>query len=232
VLDCGALSIACLLAYWLVADLRSQIYSLSTADNIVGGLWAVIATVFVFRDSYQHSVSAAVSRMEATLVSFAWCLIYLIFLPFHPWAMAVLIGASTLTVTLLGRPEEVVTAGVTTAVVMVSAALSPQNAWQLPFLRLADTIVGVAVGVAAAWAVLRVLHPRLQSPTGERSLLMAGARGRDVREPVQPRGLIHTDTWAGSRAWCTTPAKSFWTASSSRASCSRAANAATVLSAS
>ena len=164
VLDCGVLSAACLLAYWLVTGLRSHVYSLSKADDVVGGLWAVIATVFVYRDSNERSASAAVSRLEATVVSFALCLIYLIFLPFQPWALAVLIGASTLTVTLLGRPEEVITAGISTAVVMVSAALSPQDAWRLPFLRLADTIVGVAVGIAAAWADLRVLRPRLKSP--------------------------------------------------------------------
>ena len=164
VLDFGVLSLACLFAYWLVTFVFSRVYSLSRADDLVGSLWAVIATVFVYRDSYERSVSAAVSRLEATLVSFALCLIYLIFLPFQPWALAVLIGASTLTVTLLGRPEDVITAGISTAVVMVSAALSPQDAWRLPFLRLADTIVGVAVGIAAAWADLRVLRPRLKSP--------------------------------------------------------------------
>ena len=37
------------------------------------------------------------------------------------------------------------------AVVMVVAALSPHNAWRQPILRLIDTAVGVAVGVAAAW---------------------------------------------------------------------------------
>jgi uncharacterized membrane protein YccC len=155
--------VACLLAYWLVGDLRSHVYSQSRADDLVGGLWAVIATVFVFRDSYQHSVTAAVSRVQATLVSFALCLIYLTFLPFQPWALAVLIGASALTVTLIGRPEAAITAAISTAVVMVSAALSPRDAWQLPLLRLADTIIGVAVGVAAAWAGLRVLRPRLDN---------------------------------------------------------------------
>ena len=99
-------------------------------------------------------------------MSFALCLIYLIFLPFQPWALAVLIGASALTVTLLGWPGEVITAGISTAVLMVSAALSPQDAWQLPFLRLADTIIGVAIGIMAAWADLRVFRPRLASPTG------------------------------------------------------------------
>jgi uncharacterized membrane protein YccC len=49
---------------------------------------------------------------------------------------------------------------------MVSAALSPLDAWQLPFLRLADTIIGVAIGIMAAWADLRVFRPRLASPTG------------------------------------------------------------------
>jgi hypothetical protein len=38
-------------------------------------------------------VAAAVSRMTATFVSFVFCLIYLAFLPFHAWALAVLVGA-------------------------------------------------------------------------------------------------------------------------------------------
>jgi len=34
--------------------------------------------------------------------------------------------------------------------------VSPQHAWQQPILRLADTAVGVVIGVAAAWLGLRV----------------------------------------------------------------------------
>jgi hypothetical protein len=41
-------------------------------------------------------------------------------------------------------------------VIMVVAAISPQHAWQQPILRLADTVVGVAVGAAAAWTGLQV----------------------------------------------------------------------------
>ena len=167
-LDSGLLSVACLLAYWLVTTLLSRVYFLSKADESLGGLWAVIATVFVFRDSYQRSVSAAVTRMSATLVSFALCLAYLAFLPFHAWAMAVLIGASVLTVMLIGRPEDAIPAAITTAVVMAVAAVTPQHAWEQPILRLADTFVGVAIGVAAAWVGLRVLRPQTQvgNPTG------------------------------------------------------------------
>jgi len=144
------------------------VYSLSRADDLVGSLWAVIATVFVFRDSYLRSVRAAVSRMAATLVSFVICLIYLTFLPFQPWALAALIGVSALAVTLMGRPDDASTAGVTAAVGMVTAALSPQHAWQQPILRLADTVIGIAVGIAAAWVGLRLLRPesRLGNPVG------------------------------------------------------------------
>jgi hypothetical protein len=40
---------------------------------------------------------------------------------------------------------------ITTAVVMVVAALSPQDAWHQPLLRLVDTVVGIAVGVSCKW---------------------------------------------------------------------------------
>lgn len=163
IVECCILAIACLVTYELVTHLLPHVYSDSGADDMLGGMWAVIATVFVYRDSYQHSVAAAVSRMAATTVSFVLCLIYLIFLPFHAWALALLIGLSALAVTLIGRPGDAVTAGVTTAVVLVVAALSPHNAWAQPILRLADTIVGVAVGVAAAWIGLRLIRPRLAS---------------------------------------------------------------------
>ncbi len=85
------------------------------------------ATVFACRFSYDQSTTAAVSRVAATSVSFVLFLIDLIFLPFHAWALAVLIGASALVATLVGRPGDAITAGITTAVVM-----------------------GVAVGVVAA----------------------------------------------------------------------------------
>jgi uncharacterized membrane protein YccC len=185
VFDCGVLSLACLLAYWLVTFVFSRVYSLSRADDLVGSLWAVIATVFVFRDSYLRSVRAAASRMSATLVSFVICLIYLTFLPFYPWALAVLIGVSALTVTLMGQPDGAITAGITTAVVMVTAALTPHDAWQQPILRFVDTIIGIAVGIAAAWVGLRMLRPesRLRNPLPTRK---AGALRARCAQPGTP----------------------------------------------
>jgi uncharacterized membrane protein YccC len=160
ILDCSVLAIASLASYLLVTRVLSQLYFVSTADADLGGMWAVIATIFVIRDSYRRSVSAAASRMSATLVSFPLCLLYLLFLPFHSWALAVLIGATALIVTLIGRPQDAVTAAITTAVVLVVAALTPHDAWQQPIFRLADTIIGVAVG--GAWLGLHVVRPRIK----------------------------------------------------------------------
>jgi uncharacterized membrane protein YccC len=165
VVDATVLAVACVITYLLVTSVLSRLYFVSRNDDLLGGLWAVIATIFVIRDSYQHSVSAAVSRMAATTVSFVVCLIYLLFLPFHAWALAVLIGVSAIIATLIGRPEDAITAAITTAVVMLVAAVTPQHAWQQPILRFVDTVVGVAVGVGAAWIGVRVIRPRMTPDT-------------------------------------------------------------------
>jgi uncharacterized membrane protein YccC len=161
IVQSGVLAVACLVSYWLTATVLTHVYSLSRDDDLLGGMWAAIATVFVLRDGYERSMAAAVSRMTATLVSFAVCLLYLAFLPFHAWALAVLIGVSALGPMLIGRPGDAITAGITTAVIMVVAAISPQHAWQQPILRLSDTIVGTAVAIAAVWASASIRIPGL-----------------------------------------------------------------------
>ncbi|MGP0027426.1 MAG: FUSC family protein [Streptosporangiaceae bacterium] len=185
VVECAVLAVACLITYELVTSALSRVYSLSRADDLLGGMWAVLATIFVLRDSFGKSVAAAVSRMSATFVSFALCLIYLAFLPFHPWALAVLVGASALAVMLAGRPGDAVTAGITPAVILVVAAVSPQHAWQQPILRLVDTVVGVAVGALAAWTSMRVkrFRPARSGPP-------APAKAKiDLSERPSPRSL-------------------------------------------
>jgi uncharacterized membrane protein YccC len=74
--------------------------------------------------------------------------------------MAALIGVGAVAMSALGRPDDVITTGITTAVVMVVGAISPDHAWKEPILRMVDTIVGVAVGVAGAWISLKPGHPR------------------------------------------------------------------------
>ena len=159
VADSILLALACLITYWLTTNVLSLAYSISTSDDALGGLWAVVASVFLFRDSYDKSLAAAVSRMAATLVSLALCLAYLAFLPFHPWGLAILVGLSVLVTAMIGRAGDEITAGITTAVVMVGAELSPHDAWRQPILRLADTAIGVAVGLVAAWLGLHAVRP-------------------------------------------------------------------------
>ena len=184
--DSVVLGVACLITYLLATDVLSHVYFLSHDDELLGGMWAVIATVFVLRSSYKQSITAALSRVMATIVSFALCLIYLAFLPFHPWALAVLVGASALAATLIGRPGDAVTAAITTTVVLVVAAVSPQHAWQQPILRLADTVIGVAVGVAAAWLELRVAAFRPRTAPSVKAASEPSAR--PAGEPQRPAG--------------------------------------------
>ncbi len=77
--DSISLGVACLISYWLTTRVLSLVYSVSADDDALGGMWAVIATVFVVRDSYAKSLAAALPRMAATLVSFALCMAYLTF---------------------------------------------------------------------------------------------------------------------------------------------------------
>ena len=99
------LAVACLISYALITQILIRVYSVSREDDLLGGMWAVIATVFVYRESYQKSVSAAISRMSATVLSFALCLIYLLFLPFHALGMAALIRIGAVALILAGRSE-------------------------------------------------------------------------------------------------------------------------------
>jgi uncharacterized membrane protein YccC len=163
ILECTVLAVACMITYWLTTSVLTRVYSISRSDDLLGGLWAVVATIFVCRDSYQQSAAAAVSRMSATAVSFVLCLIYLIFLPVYGWGVALLIGLSALVVMLAGRPGDAVTAAITTAVVMLVAAVTPHDAWEQPILRFVDTLIGVAIGVAAAWIGVRLLRPRIEA---------------------------------------------------------------------
>jgi uncharacterized membrane protein YccC len=151
-----ALAISCFVAYIVITHFLTRAYFVSRGDDLLGGMWAVVATIFVYRESYQQSVRAALSRMTATLLSFVLCLAYLLVFPFSPWGMAALIGIGAITLALLGRPEDIITTGITTAVVMVVAAISPSHAWKQPILRLLDTAVGIAVGIAAAWISLGI----------------------------------------------------------------------------
>ena len=145
------LAISCLLTFWLITRMLANVYSVSRDDDLLGGMWAVVATIFVFRYGYAESVGATLSRMSATFVSFVLCFVYLLILPFHVWGMAGLIAIGAIVLEVTGRADDIITTSITTAVVMVVAAIGPHDAWREPILRLVDTAFGALIGVGGAW---------------------------------------------------------------------------------
>src|SRR5215470_13180060 len=172
------LGLCCLLSYKLITGLLTLSRFVPRDDKLLGGMWAVVATIFCFRYSYGESVRAALSRTSATLFSFALCFVYLLFFPFRLWGLVLLIAIGAIVLDLLGRSEDIITACITTAVVMVVAAISPQHAWKQPILRLLDTMVGIAIGVVGAWIALKLpRHTPSQSPSA-----LPHAREESIRQ--------------------------------------------------
>src|SRR5262245_33145928 len=163
------LALACLASYSLVRYASAHIHSLSHADDLVGGLWAVIATAFVFRTTENESITAAKTRFAATALSFALCFAYLLFLPSHPWGLALLIGASTFLLISVGQSGDVGVAAITIAAVIVIAALGPHEPWKQPLIGAAGTSVGIAIGLAASWLANANLPDSLRRETAARA---------------------------------------------------------------
>jgi hypothetical protein len=51
VVECVVLAVACLVTYWLGTRLLSRVHSVGRDDDLLGGMWAVLATIFVLRAS-------------------------------------------------------------------------------------------------------------------------------------------------------------------------------------
>ena len=156
------MALACGISYAIITQVLVPLVDRS--DVLLGGMWAVVATTFVFRESRESALSAGLARLNATCVSFALCLAYLLIFPFTGLGMAVVIGLGTIVMVLLGRQEDIVTTGITTTVVLVAAALSTQPAWHQPILRLVDTVVGIAVGVLCKWLASYAFYRTVRKP--------------------------------------------------------------------
>ena len=159
-----AMSIACAVSYAIITELLVLVHPVDEATRLLGGMWAVVATVFVFRESRTSSLSAGVARFGATCVSFALCLVYLLIFPVTGPRIAIVIGLGAIAMQLLGREDDIVTTGITSAVVLVVAAMSPDQAWHQPILRLGDTIVGIAVGVGCKWCASYAFYRAVGQP--------------------------------------------------------------------
>ena len=141
-----AMALSCLISYTVMTKLLNV--AVEGHSDLLGGMWAAVATAFVFRDSRQHSLSAGVGRLIATSVSFALCLPYLWFIRANVAGMGILLAAGT----------DIITTAVTTIVVMVVAVINPTDAWKQPLLRIFDTIVGIVIGMAGKWIASFVFY--------------------------------------------------------------------------
>jgi uncharacterized membrane protein YccC len=143
------LAIACLITYWVTVFALPRLVGWPSTP--VGVLWAVISTVFVYKDTRANTLSAAIARMIATFASFVLCLAYLWLLPATTIGMAALIAIGVLLMIFIGRRDETNLTAITIAVILIVAASDPQEARLQPLLRLIDTILGVTVGIACKW---------------------------------------------------------------------------------
>jgi len=153
------MGVVALVAYWGALFALAPVSA--TTSNTIGALWATVSALFVFREHRADSFSAAGSRLLATCISAVLCLIYLLFFTPTMFGMAVVITVGTVLMLVSRRNGEVATTAITTAVVMIVAILEPKNAWHQPLLRLADSTIGIVVGVVAKW-LLSLLFGRFQ----------------------------------------------------------------------
>src|SRR6516165_4010246 len=62
------MTIACAISYAIIGQLLAQYVDEPT--KLLGGMWSVVATVFVFRESRTSALSAGISPQEAWLQPF------------------------------------------------------------------------------------------------------------------------------------------------------------------
>jgi hypothetical protein len=56
------MAIACAISYWVITYILAPF--VGKASDFLGGMWAVVATVFVFRDNRANSMSAGIARFR------------------------------------------------------------------------------------------------------------------------------------------------------------------------
>jgi hypothetical protein len=60
----AAMTIACAISYAVITEVLPR--SVDEPTELLGGMWAVVATVFVFRESRPRSLGAGLARLVAT----------------------------------------------------------------------------------------------------------------------------------------------------------------------
>lgn len=145
------LAVACGAVYVLMTNWLGPALTESTDSHAIGAMWAVISTIFVFRCSLEDRLNNATIRLSSTALSLVICLVYLSIFPVTAVGIGAVVGLSSLLATALGRPQDAALTAITSTVVLVVAHLGqPTPEWVQPVLRLLDTAIGIAAGLAGA----------------------------------------------------------------------------------
>jgi len=110
-----SLAVAVLVAWYIATGITSHMSFLPGSSVLLGGMWTVCATTFVYREKFTASRTNAWSRVVATAVSFVLTMGYFALFAFTPWGMAVVLGLGALIVDFIGEPGDSVTASIISA---------------------------------------------------------------------------------------------------------------------
>lgn len=137
--------------FLLMTQVIGPLLSESGESAEIGAMWAVISTIFVFHMSFNDRLQGAKTRLAATAMSLVVCLVYLLLFPVTALGIGVVIGVSSLLAVVIRQPQDAALTAITSTVVLIVADLGqPDTRWLQPLLRLLDTAVGIAIGLAAA----------------------------------------------------------------------------------
>jgi hypothetical protein len=163
------MAIACTITCAIITHVLAPF--IDKSDDLLGGMWAVVATVFVFRDTRVHSFSAGVARLAATTLSIVLCLLYLLIFPFSGLDMAAVIGLGTFVIMLLGRPDDIITTG-------------RRSSWWLRGSALKTRGINRYCGLRTPSSELRLVFPA--GGLGLMPFSMLSERGSDDGLPSEP----------------------------------------------
>lgn len=146
-------SLVSLLAYFGAYFLTGS-FSETPFLTTTGALWSMISGIVVMQETRQGTIDTAWLRILGSLIGAVMSALYLSFLPFNPFGMAVTIGLTVLICQELHLPGHSRLAALTVGVIMVISFLNPDlNPVVNAGLRFSESIIGsgAAILLIAAW---------------------------------------------------------------------------------